>query len=353
MASGRDKLTIATRQSQLALIQTKHVQSTIQSHREFAHVEIKLFEMSTLGDQVLDKPLSKVAVGDKGLFTSELEDAIRRKDCDFAVHSLKDLPTNLPPGLVVGAISERENPNDAFVAHPSLLAAATAGAAGAATVTLASLPKGSVIGTSSLRRAAQIRNLYPHLLLTDVRGNLNTRLRKLDESNPSPIPDGAAAADISSGHFAGLVLAVSGLERLGMKHRITQDLGDVLLHAVGQGALAVECRDDDFFLIDNMLAKTVHNKQADAACRAERAFLRTLEGGCQVPIGVRTRVDLQANTVVLEGAIFSISGATCFRDTHTGTVRDCEKVGKELAEKLVAAGAQTVLDEIIASKRKK
>lgn len=236
---------VGSRKSQLALIQTRFVISELKKIRPA--VEFEIVEMSTVGDNVLDKALSKI--GEKSLFTKELEVALEKKDVDFVVHSMKDLPTTLPPGMVIGAVLEREDPRDAVIIKNSLTSKS-----------LAELAQGSVIGTSSLRRAAQLRSAFPGLVFQDVRGNLNTRLRKLDD------PEGP---------YSALILAVAGVVRMGWAERISQHLdSDLCLHAVGQGALAVECRDSDLDTLD--LLSNLHHKETVLATIAERSFMKTL-----------------------------------------------------------------------------
>ena len=236
---------VGSRKSQLALIQTRFVISElkkIQPSREF-----EIVEMSTVGDNVLDKALSKI--GEKSLFTKELEVALEKCEVDFVVHSMKDLPTSLPPGMVIGAVLEREDPRDAVIIK-----------ANSDWGCLADLPEGSVVGTSSLRRAAQLRAAFPGLTFLDVRGNLNTRLRKLDDPQ---------------GPYSALILAVAGVVRMGWSERISQHLGpDLCLHAVGQGALAVECRDDDRDTLT--LLANLHHRETVLATIAERSFMKTL-----------------------------------------------------------------------------
>ncbi|MGA9378559.1 MAG: hydroxymethylbilane synthase, partial [Phormidium sp.] len=205
---------IASRKSQLALVQTYWVQEQLQKH--FPDRTFEVHAMSTQGDKILDVALAKI--GDKGLFTKELELGMINKETDFAVHSLKDLPTKLPEGLVLGCVTERENPADALVVHEKFK-----------DKQLETLPEGAVVGTSSLRRLAQLRHRFPYLTFKDIRGNLNTRLAKLD-----------------AGEFDAIILAVAGLQRLGMSDRIHQVIpAEISLHAVGQGALGIECRADD------------------------------------------------------------------------------------------------------------
>ncbi|MGF1567170.1 MAG: hydroxymethylbilane synthase [Nodosilinea sp.] len=307
---------IVSRKSQLALIQTHWVRDELQKH--FPHFAFEVLTMDTQGDKVLDVSLSKI--GDKGLFTQELEDTMLRGDSDFAVHSLKDLPTRLPAGLMLGCITEREDPADALVMHASNQ-----------DKTLATLPPGAVIGTSSLRRLAQLRHHYPHLTFKDIRGNLNTRLRKLDE-----------------GGYDAIILAVAGLQRMDMGDRIHEILSaDISLHAVGQGALGIECRQGD----DDILAllAVLSHPATTARCLAERAFLRELEGGCQVPIGVNTT--LSGETLILTGLVASLDGLRVIKKTVQGSPDQAETLGMQLAQQLRADGAQEILDEIIAENR--
>jgi hydroxymethylbilane synthase len=307
---------IVSRKSQLALIQTYWVRDELKKH--YPDFAFEVVTMDTQGDKVLDVSLSKI--GDKGLFTQELENSLLRGDSDFAVHSLKDLPTRLPTGLMLGCITEREDPADALVMHEKNH-----------DKTLATLPEGAIIGTSSLRRLAQLRHHYPHLSFKDIRGNLNTRLRKLDE-----------------GDYDAIILAVAGLQRMDMGDRIHEILpADISLHAVGQGALGIECRtgDDDILSILSVLSDSA----TTVRCLAERAFLRELEGGCQVPIGVNTAVE--GDTLTLTGLVASLDGQRVFKDTAQGTPDEAETVGTNLAKQLRAAGAQAVLDEINAANR--
>jgi len=304
---------IGSRKSQLALIQTHWVQARFQEH--FPDRAFEVHTMSTQGDKILDVALSKI--GDKGLFTKELELGMLHNHTDLAVHSLKDLPTNLPEGLVLGCVTEREDPADALVVHSKHQ-----------DKQLDTLPPGTVIGTSSLRRLAQLRHHYPHLEFKDVRGNLNTRLAKLD-----------------AGEYDALILAVAGLQRLGMADRIHQAIpADISLHAVGQGALGIECRGDDTEVLD--LLKAISHTPTTQRCYAERAFLRSLEGGCQVPIGVNTTLDGDALT--LTGLVASLDGKRLVKDSITGPATNAEQLGLDLAQRLRDMGAQEILAEILA-----
>ncbi|NEP56167.1 MAG: hydroxymethylbilane synthase [Symploca sp. SIO2G7] len=302
---------IGSRKSQLALVQTYWIQKKLQE--AFPNRQFEVQTMSTHGDKILDVALSKI--GDKGLFTKELELGMLNNEIDFAVHSLKDLPTRLPEGLVLGVVTERENPADALVVHPKYQ-----------DKQIDTLPAGAVVGTSSLRRLAQLRHHFPHLSFKDVRGNLNTRLKKLDD-----------------GEYDALILAVAGLERLEMSDRIHQKLPpEVSLHAVGQGALGIECRGDDTEVLE--LLKAIEHQPTAQRCYAERSFLRELEGGCQVPIGVNTK--LEGATLTLTGIVASVDGQKLVKDTVTGEAANAEQLGIELAGKLRQQGAQEILDEI-------
>ncbi|MEL6940732.1 MAG: hydroxymethylbilane synthase [Cyanobacteria bacterium J06598_1] len=307
---------IGSRKSQLALVQTHWVQAELS--KAFPDITFEVSTMETKGDKVLDVALSKI--GDKGLFTQELEDDMLSGDIDFAVHSLKDLPTNLPEGLRLGCVTEREDPADAVVFN-----------AKHAGKQLDGLPDGAVIGTSSLRRLAQLRHHFPGFQFKDIRGNVNTRLRKLDE-----------------GEYDAIILAAAGLNRLDMGDRIHQLLPpEISLHAVGQGALGIECRagDDDILA----LLKVLEHEPTAQRCYAERAFLRGLEGGCQVPIGVNTVIE--GDTLTLKGIVASLDGKQLITDTVTGSPLDAESMGTELAKRLRDQGAQDILDVINAENR--
>lgn len=304
---------IGSRKSQLALVQTYWVKEELQ--KSFPDINFEVHTMSTQGDKILDVALAKI--GDKGLFTKELEVGMLNQEIDFAVHSLKDLPTRLPEGLVLGVVTERENPADALVVHEKHK-----------DKQIDTLPTGAVVGTSSLRRLAQLRHHYPHLTFKDVRGNLNTRLAKLD-----------------AGEYDAIILAVAGLQRLGMGDRIHQVLPkEVSLHAVGQGALGIECRADDAEVLN--ILKAIEHVPTRDRCLAERAFLRDLEGGCQVPIGVNTEID--GESLTLTGIVASVDGQQMVQDTVTGNASDAEKLGTELAQRLRQQGAQEILQVIFA-----
>lgn len=304
---------IASRKSQLALVQTYWVQGELQKH--FPDITFEVQTMSTQGDKILDVALAKI--GDKGLFTKELEVGMLERSSDIAVHSLKDLPTRLPEGLMLGCVSEREDPADALVVHENHK-----------DKQLETLPPGAIIGTSSLRRLAQLRYHYPHLEFKDIRGNLNTRLQKLD-----------------NGEYDAIILAVAGLTRLDMSDRIHQVIApEISLHAVGQGALGIECREGDSDILD--IIKVLEHTPTAQRCYAERAFLRELEGGCQVPIGVNTAIE--GDQLSLVGMVASLDGKRLIKDTVIGNSNDAENLGIQLAHKLKAQGAQEILNEIFA-----
>jgi hydroxymethylbilane synthase len=313
---------IGSRKSQLALVQTHWVQAQLQRH--FPDRSFEIHTMSTQGDKILDVALAKI--GDKGLFTKELEVGMLQGETDFAVHSLKDLPTHLPEGLMLGAVTEREDPADALVVN-----------AKHSDKQLDTLPAGAVVGTSSLRRLAQLRHHFPHLRFKDVRGNVLTRLDKLD-----------------AGEYDALILAAAGLTRLGLGanpaegqcNRIHQLLPpEISLHAVGQGALGIECRADDEEVL--ALLQAIAHPPTAQRCAAERAFLRELEGGCQVPIGVNTVLD--GTTLTLTGMVARLDGQQLIKDSLTGAADHAESLGVELAQRLKEQGAQAILAEIFAA----
>jgi hydroxymethylbilane synthase len=302
---------IGSRKSQLALVQTYWVQEQLQQH--FPERQFEVETMSTQGDKILDVALAKI--GDKGLFTKELEVGMLNNQIDFAVHSLKDLPTNLPEGLMLGCVTERVDPADALVVN-----------AKHQDKQLDTLPEGAVIGTSSLRRLAQLRHHFPHLTFKDVRGNVITRLAKLD-----------------AGEYDGIILAVAGLQRLDLSDRIHQTIpAEISLHAVGQGALGIECREGDTEILE--LLKALEHQPTRDRCYAERAFLRELEGGCQVPIGVNTQI--QEDILTLTGIVASLDGQKLVKDCISGEVSKAEQLGRELATHLRNSGAGEILAEI-------
>ncbi len=301
-----NKLVIGTRRSRLARIQTTMVHDALSA--KFPDLEIEEVVIVTKGDKILDSPLSMI--GDKGLFTREIEVALIEGGIDLAVHSYKDLPTELPAGLTVGAVTVREQPEDALVGVPG--------------ATLESLAPGSRIGSSSLRRVAQIRHARPDLEVLDIRGNVNTRIDRLD-----------------AGDYDALVLAAAGLKRMGLENRISSMLGpENWFHAVSQGALAIETREGDDRVAG--FVSMLEDPRTRTATDAERAFLRALEGGCQVPVGVRSAVE--NGTVTLSGMVASPDGGLYFSGTEQGA--DATAVGVKLAESLIDRGADKVLKMI-------
>lgn len=300
----RKKLVIGTRGSRLALWQAYHVEQLIKD--KYPALEVEIRHITTIGDKILDVPLAKI--GGKGLFTKELENAMLAGEIDIAVHSLKDMPTVLPAGLTLAAITKREDPADAFVSlHYQ---------------SLDELPVGAKIGTSSLRRKAQLLAYRPDLHIVDLRGNLDTRLKKMETEE-----------------MAGIVLAAAGLKRLGWQHLIRQQLPQaVCLPAVGQGALAIESRQDDALLAE---LDFLNDRATRQAATAERAYLREVEGGCQIPLGVHGTVD--GDTLRVEAIILSPDGRKVIKDHASGQVDDAERIGVELAQAMLQAGGREIL----------
>lgn len=292
---------VGTRKSQLARIQTDSVVEKLKELHPDVHFEI--VAMSTTGDKILDTALSKI--GEKSLFTKELENALEKNEVDLVVHSLKDLPTALPVGFTIGAVLKRENPYDAVVLHPKNKGKC-----------LDSLPNKSVIGTSSLRRAAQLKKRFPHLEFKDIRGNLNTRLKKLDEHND----------------FSAIVLAAAGLRRMGWENRISQVLKpEDCMYAVGQGALAIEVRARDQDILE--MVSVLNDPDTVLRCIAERAFLKHLEGGCSVPVAVYT--EIKNSQLYLTGAVYSLDGSDSLKETmqnsiNSNQIEEQEKVDEKV-----------------------
>lgn len=302
------KLTIATRESALALWQAEHIRSRLQAL--YPQLEVSLLGMTTTGDQILDSPLARI--GGKGLFVKELEIAMEEGRADIAVHSMKDVPMVLPEGFVLAATGEREDPRDAFVSNHYR--------------GLAELPEGSVVGTSSLRRQCQLKARFPHLVVETLRGNVQTRLRKLDE-----------------GQYAAIILAAAGLKRLGLAERIAAVLPpEESLPAVGQGALGIECRAGRPELVE-LLAPLNHPDTA-ACVGAERAFSRALNGSCQVPLG--GFAEIAGGVLSLRGFVASLDGQRMVRGEVSGAPADAENLGAALARQLVEQGAMDILADI-------
>ena len=304
----RTTLRIGTRASLLAVTQSTWIKKQIEAMHP--QVQVDLVKITTRGDKILDVPLAKV--GGKGLFVKEIEDALLAGEVDLAVHSMKDVPAELPDGLHIGIIPVRETPFDAYLStkYP----------------TLDTLPAGAKVGTSSLRRKSQLAALRPDLNFVDLRGNIDTRLRKLDE-----------------GLYDAIILAAAGLNRLGLQHRITASLAaDRMLPAISQGALGIELRRDDHELLAGL--QFLHDQRTAIAVTAERAFLLKLEGGCQVPIAAHATV--QDQTVSLIGLIASVDGSNIIQDSISGTVDQAYELGTNLAESLLARGGKGILDAV-------
>jgi hydroxymethylbilane synthase len=302
------KLKMGSRGSKLALWQTNWIKDLINENDPGIEIEIEVIH--TEGDKILDISLSQV--GDKGFFTKEIENSLLDGAIDLAVHSLKDLPTQLPPGLTIGAITPRADARDVLISKNKVL--------------FADLPKGAQLATGSLRRAAQLAQLRPDLIFHDIRGNVETRIQKFQEKG-----------------WDGLVLAGAGIQRLNLTETITEWFSvDIMLPAVGQGALVIEIREGNEKVID--VIQFLNHKQTYQATLAERAFLRRLQGGCQIPIGAYAQIS--NDTVRLQGLVASLNGKHVLKDELTGKSSDAEKVGVKLAEKLIANGAEEILKEI-------
>ena len=301
-------LKIATRKSPLALWQANFVKDRLEAlHPD---LQVELVPMSTQGDKILDTPLAKV--GGKGLFVKELETAMLEGRADIAVHSMKDVPVEFPDGLGLHTICEREDPRDAFVSNHFNQ--------------IDELPQGAVVGTSSLRRQCQLRAARPDLVIRDLRGNVNTRLAKLD-----------------AGEYDAIILAAAGLKRLEMAHRIAAFIEpEQSLPANGQGAVGIECRPDDHEL--HALLAPLEHPETRIRVLTERAMNRALQGGCQVPIGAYALV--QGEEVWLRGLVGSPDGARVIRDEIRGPLAEGEALGHTLAQRLLAAGADVILAEV-------
>lgn len=302
-------LRIGTRRSSLAVWQAEHVRARL----EAAHPGLRcaLVRIVTEGDRIVDRPLAQV--GGKGLFVKEIENALLEGRIDLAVHSMKDLPAELPPGLRIGAIPEREDPRDALVCRE-------------ANRKLAAIPPGGRLGTSSLRRTAQLRSHRPDLAVETARGNVETRIRRLDE-----------------GRFDAIVLAVAGLKRLGLRDRISEILEpDLCLPAVGQGILAVEIREDDSETAS--LVEPLNDPVTEACATAERRFLAAMGGSCRIPIGGLARMD--RGTLHLTGLVADIDGSRCVRMTLNGPPEQAAALGCMLADRIRAAGGEDILQNI-------
>lgn len=303
------KIVIASRESLLAMWQAKHIQKRLSEL--YPQTEISILGMTTRGDQILDQSLSKI--GGKGLFIKELEQALEDGRADIAVHSMKDMPMNVPDGFALAAITEREDPRDAFVSNRYR--------------SLNELPEGSIVGTSSLRRESQLRAQFPHLKVKPLRGNVQTRLRKLDE-----------------GQYAAIILAAAGLKRLELSGRITALLSpEQSLPAVGQGALGIECRSDRTDLIQ--LMQPLHHQETAFCVEAERAMSRVLGGSCQVPLGAFA--EIASGTLQLRGFVAQPDGKRIVSDVLKGEPSAGIAMGQQLAEKLIKQGADEILAALV------
>ena len=302
------KLVIASRESALAMWQALHIQARLQAL--YPSCDVQILGMTTTGDQILDSPLSRI--GGKGLFVKELEIALADGSADLAVHSMKDVPMNLPDGFALVATAEREDPRDAFVSNNFNA--------------LEDLPHGSIVGTSSLRRQSQIQARFPHLKIESLRGNVQTRLRKLDESQ-----------------YAAIILAAAGLIRLGLGTRIRQFISPVLsIPAVGQGALGIEIKASRTDLID--ILAPLNHIDTQLCVEAERGFSRALAGSCTVPLGAYAVRN--GNNINMTGFVASVDGKQILREKASGSIDYAEAIGKTLAAKLVARGADKILAEL-------
>lgn len=301
-------LRIGTRGSPLALWQANYIKDQISKH--FPDLTVDINVVKTTGDKLLDSSLSQI--GGKGVFVKEIEEALLDNRIDIAVHSLKDVPSILPGGLVIGAISERDNPSDALVSKENL--------------TVDKLPKGSRVGTGSLRRKSQLLHLYPHLEIVPIRGNVDTRIRKLDSDN-----------------FDAVVLAVAGLKRMGLDHNIIQIFEpDHLVPAPGQGIIAVECREDDNFTRE--LVDKINHIDSETASKVERSFLKTLGGDCNIPAGCYAEIN--GNMISAIGLIAEPSGKRIIKEKISGTKESCNSLGVELASLVLENGGSSILEEI-------
>ncbi len=299
------QLVIASRESALAMWQAKHIQARLKAL--YPTCDVKILGMTTTGDQILDQPLANI--GGKGLFIKELENALLDGSADLAVHSMKDVPMNMPEGFMLVATGERENPHDAFVSNDY--------------DSLADLPHGSVVGTSSLRRQSQIQARFPHLKIESLRGNVQTRLRKLDE-----------------GQYAAIILAAAGLIRLALGDRIRSFISaEDSIPAVGQGALGIEIRSDRTDLIP--VLTPLNHIDSEQCVAAERGFSRALAGSCTVPLGAYATKSGQ--TIRITGFVASVDGSKMLRETITGDASNAEPIGQALAAKLISLGADKIL----------
>jgi hydroxymethylbilane synthase len=305
------KWIVGSRQSALALTQTNHVIEALKKlgEQQGLDYEFEVRKIVTKGDRILDVTLSKV--GGKGLFVKEIEQAMMDREIDFAVHSMKDMPAEIPEGLVIGCVPEREDPRDALITREGL--------------TLETLPLGAKLGTSSLRRGSQMKFQRSDLVVEPLRGNIDSRLKRVE-----------------NGDFDAILLASAGLRRMGWEERITEHVpAEVCIPAVGQGALALQCREDDEELLQ--LLALYHHLPTALTVAAERSFLGRLNGGCQIPIGAHAVLDETGRRITLTGMVGSADGTELLRETRTG--EDPIQLGVDLGEALLARGAARILAE--------
>jgi hydroxymethylbilane synthase len=303
------KIVIGSRGSQLALWQANWVKSELERLHSNTDIDIRI--IATSGDKIQDVPLAKI--GGKGLFVKEIEEALLANEIDLAVHSMKDVPIELPSELGISVITKRENPLDALISKNG--------------EKLADLPQGVTIGTSSLRRSSQLLKYRDDFKIYPLRGNVDTRLRKVEE-----------------GKYDAILLASAGLNRLGLANRITEEIShDILLPAMGQGALGIETRLDDTMIYD--FISTLNHEQTHYAVSAERALVGRLDGGCQVPIGAYARIE--KGLITLKGLVASLDGEVIYKLENVGPVDDAINIGQELGSKLLKMGANEILEKLI------
>ena len=303
------KIVIGSRGSQLALWQANWVKSELERLHDNVDIDIRI--IATSGDIIQDVPLAKI--GGKGLFVKEIEEALLANEIDLAVHSMKDVPIDLPTELGISVITKRENPLDALISKNG--------------EKLADLPQGATIGTSSLRRSSQLLKYRDDFKIHPLRGNVDTRLRKVEE-----------------GKYDAILLASAGLNRLGWANRITEEIShDILLPAMGQGALGIETRLDDTMIYD--FISTLNHEQTHYAVSAERSLVGRLDGGCQVPIGAYARVE--KGLITLKGLVASLDGEVIYKLENVGPVDDAINIGQELGSKLLKMGANEILEKLI------
>jgi len=302
------KLRLGTRGSRLAIWQAGCVAGEI--NKVIPDIDIEIKVIRTKGDKILDVALSKI--GDKGLFTREIENALLDGEIDLAVHSMKDLPSFLAPGLTLGAVLKRENPQDVLISHKGY--------------TISSMPSNGLVGTSSLRRIAQLRALRPDLRTIDLRGNVETRIKKMEEQD-----------------LDGIILAYAGVKRLGFKGQISEIIStDSILPAVGQGAIAIEVRENDDETLK--IISHINDKNTDLETKSERSLLRELEGGCQVPIA--SLAHIEGDKLHLVALVASMDGQIVIKDSLSGDIDQAAEIGKLLAQSLLNRGADRILEEI-------